>query len=131
MLVSVDGWDEFRCWASVASNQRELALDELRVGDVAESLALDQDFSATLHRSVMRGHAQKHWLDVVAKEESCVNPIDAVKRNVYRLLLHDVVIRRCLANDAHSRDELPTNDFLADLAVRHHAEFELLIEPSA
>lgn len=79
----------------------------------------------------MRGHAQKYWLHVVAKEESCINPVDAVKRNVDRLLLHDVVIRRCLANDAHSRDELSTNNFLADLAVRHHAKFELLIEPSS
>ena len=79
----------------------------------------------------MRGHAQKHWLNVVAKEESCVNPVDAVKRNVDRLLLHDVVIRRCLANDAHSRDKLSTDNFLANLAIRHHAEVELLIKPSS
>ena len=79
----------------------------------------------------MRSHAQKHWLHIVAKEESSVNPVNSVERNVDRLLLDDVVIWWSLANDAHSRDKLSTDNFLANLAIRHHAEVELLIKPSS
>lgn len=84
-----------------------------------------------MHRSIVGGHSQQNGLYVVAEEEAGIDPVNAIKRDVDWLLLNDVVIRGRLADDAHSRYELATDDLLSNLAVWHHAELKLFVEPSA
>lgn len=92
---------------------------------------MEHDLRATLVWSALRAQACELWLRVVAEEETSVDEVHTVERNLHRQRGRQDVVGWRIANDSHGRIELGAHDLIADGAVGNHSVVELLIEPGA